>query len=91
MPPPTCRPGCGACCIAPSISSPIPGLRGGKPADVPCPQLDHALRCKLFGHPSRPAVCAQLAPSHEMCGPPGDRGTHALRYLRQLEAATAPD
>ncbi|MDP3170542.1 MAG: YkgJ family cysteine cluster protein, partial [Polaromonas sp.] len=21
-----CRPGCGACCIAPSISSPIPGM-----------------------------------------------------------------
>lgn len=25
-----CRPGCGACCIAPSISSPIPGMPEGK-------------------------------------------------------------
>jgi Fe-S-cluster containining protein len=26
-----CRPGCGACCIAPSIASPIPGMPQGKP------------------------------------------------------------
>lgn len=25
-----CRPGCGACCIAPSITSPIPGMPHGK-------------------------------------------------------------
>jgi Fe-S-cluster containining protein len=25
-----CRNGCGACCIAPSISSPIPGMPHGK-------------------------------------------------------------
>ncbi|HNF77692.1 MAG TPA: YkgJ family cysteine cluster protein, partial [Thauera aminoaromatica] len=24
-----CRPGCAACCIAPSISSPIPGMPHG--------------------------------------------------------------
>jgi Fe-S-cluster containining protein len=29
-----CRLGCGACCIAPSISSPIPGMPQGKPAGV---------------------------------------------------------
>ncbi|HNV09555.1 MAG TPA: YkgJ family cysteine cluster protein, partial [Dokdonella sp.] len=28
----SCRSGCGACCIAPSISSPIPGMPNGKPA-----------------------------------------------------------
>ncbi|MGU7695722.1 YkgJ family cysteine cluster protein, partial [Escherichia coli] len=27
-----CRPDCGACCTAPSISSPIPGMPDGKPA-----------------------------------------------------------
>ncbi|HLV28200.1 MAG TPA: YkgJ family cysteine cluster protein, partial [Burkholderiaceae bacterium] len=27
-----CRPHCGACCTAPSISSPIPGMPQGKPA-----------------------------------------------------------
>ena len=35
-----CRAGCGACCIAPSISSPIPGMPNGKPAGVRCVQLD---------------------------------------------------
>ena len=29
-----CRDGCGACCIAPSISSPIPDMPAGKPAGV---------------------------------------------------------
>ena len=82
-----CRPGCAACCIAPSISSPLPGLPGGKPAGVPCPHLDGALRCGLFGQPERPAVCASLPPSAEMCG---TNREHALRFLRQLEQATAP-
>lgn len=34
-----CRPGCSACCIAPSISSPVPGMAGGKPAGQRCAQL----------------------------------------------------
>ena len=82
-----CRPGCAACCIAPSISSPLPGLPNGKPANMACPHLDHALMCQLFGLPERPAVCASLAPSEEMCGT--DR-VHALHFLRHLEQATRP-
>ncbi|MBS0309630.1 MAG: YkgJ family cysteine cluster protein [Proteobacteria bacterium] len=81
-----CRPGCGACCIAPSISSPIPGMPNGKPAGVRCIQLDDANRCRIFGHPDRPAVCASLQPSVDMCG---DDQTHALQYLHQLERLTA--
>jgi len=27
----------------------MPGLPGGKPAGVPCPHLDEALRCKASG------------------------------------------
>ncbi|MFC0402948.1 YkgJ family cysteine cluster protein [Paraburkholderia rhizosphaerae] len=50
-----CRPGCGACCIAPSISSPIPGMPDGKPAGVRCVQLGDDLRCAIFGKPERPA------------------------------------
>jgi hypothetical protein len=82
-----CRTGCAACCIAPSISSPIPGMPQGKPAGVPCVQLDEQLRCRLFGDPRRPAVCGSLQPSHAMCG--SERG-HALRWLTQLETATTP-
>jgi uncharacterized protein len=82
-----CRPACGACCIAPSISSPIPGMPGGKPAGIRCVQLDEANRCRLFGRPQRPAFCGGLQPSQEMCG--GSR-EHALRWLTRLEHATAP-
>jgi Fe-S-cluster containining protein len=34
-----CREHCGACCIAPSISSPIPGMPRGKPGGVRCIHL----------------------------------------------------
>lgn len=80
-----CRAGCGACCIAPSISSPIPGMPNGKPAGVRCAQLDEANRCRLFGRPERPAVCASLRPEPAMCG---DDRDHAMRWLTRLEAAT---
>lgn len=82
-----CRPHCAACCIAPSISSPIPGMPKGKPAGVRCVQLDEADRCMLFGRLERPAVCSSLKPSEEMCG--GSR-EHALHWLSWLEAHTAP-
>ena len=85
-----CRPGCGACCTAPSISSPIPGMPHGKPAGVRCVQLDAAQRCRIFGQPERPAVCGQLQPSLEMCGPHDDGGTHARLFLARLEALTRP-
>jgi len=82
-----CRPGCAACCIAPSISSAMPGLPHGKPAGIPCPHLDGALRCRLFGLPERPAVCRSLSPRVEMCG---DTREYALHFLTQLEHATRP-
>ena len=81
------RPGCGACCIAPSITSPIPGMPHGKPAGVPCIQLDADFRCRLFGRPERPAFCGGLQPSREMCG---SDAIHAMHWLNRLEAATRP-
>ena len=86
-----CRTGCGACCIAPSISSAIPGMPQGKPAGVRCVQQDADLRCRLFGLPERPAVCGQLRPERAMCGPRDDGGQHAMRWLTALEAATRAD
>ena len=80
-----CRTGCGACCIAPSISSPIPGMPHGKPAGVACVQLTVDLRCAIFGRPERPAVCASLRPTEEMCGA---RREQALEFLVRLEQAT---
>ncbi|MDD0811100.1 YkgJ family cysteine cluster protein [Curvibacter sp. RS43] len=83
-----CRPGCGACCTAPSISSAIPGMPQGKPANTRCIQLGPDERCLIFGHPERPAVCAQLQPSAEMCGL---NQAQALHYLQRLEQLTQPD
>lgn len=80
-----CRLGCGACCIAPSISSPIPGMLKGKPAGVRCIQLSGDNRCLLWKNPQRPAVCSSFAPSSETCGANRE---HALLYLSQLEAVT---
>lgn len=82
-----CRAGCGACCIAPSISSPIPGMPGGKPAGVRCVQLNGDNRCRLFGQPERPLVCIRLRPSREMCG---ENREQALAYLQRLEEDSAP-
>ncbi len=81
-----CRPGCAACCIAPSISSPIPGMPKGKPAGERCVQLDERLGCKLFGDTSRPAVCSGLQPSVEMCG---ETREQAMIYLQRLEVLTS--
>lgn len=82
-----CRAGCGACCIALSISSPIPGMPGGKPAGVRCVQLDEDYRCRIFGSPERPEVCGRLRPEPAMCG---DSREHAVRWIAELEAATQP-
>lgn len=83
-----CRSRCAACCIAPSIASPIPGMPQGKPAGVRCVQLTRDDACALFGDPRRPAFCAGLAPDDEMCGATRE---HALAFLARLERATAPD
>jgi Fe-S-cluster containining protein len=82
-----CRPRCAACCIAPSISSPIPGMPNGKPAGVRCIQLDAEDRCMIFGRPERPAVCGSLEPSAEMCG---ESREQAMRWLGWMEQSTQP-
>jgi Fe-S-cluster containining protein len=82
-----CRALCAACCTAPSISSAIPGMPSGKPAGVPCVQLTSELRCALFGDPTRPAVCASLQPTADMCGASREQAMH---WLGALERQTTP-
>lgn len=76
-----CRPHCGACCIAPSITS------LAKPAGIPCRHLTADYACAIFGRPERPACCSGLQPSAEMCG---ESREEALTWLTELERATAP-
>ncbi|MDR5770935.1 YkgJ family cysteine cluster protein [Caballeronia sp. LP006] len=85
--PHACREGCGACCIAPSITSPIPGMPNGKPAGERCVQLGDDLRCAIFGDPRRPACCGGLQASAEMCG---ETREFALAWIAKLEVATQP-
>ncbi|WP_101757631.1 YkgJ family cysteine cluster protein [Oceanicoccus sp. KOV_DT_Chl] len=81
-----CRNGCGACCIATSITLPLPGMPEGKPAGVVCINLDDDYRCQLFGTEERPALCEQFKAAPDVCG--NDR-THALQLISALELATA--
>lgn len=62
-------------------------MPNGKPAGVPCIQLDESGRCRLFGRPERPTVCASLQAEAEMCG---QNRAHALAWLTALEAASRP-
>ncbi len=81
-----CREGCGACCIAPSISSPIPGMPLGKPAGQRCVQLSLDNLCALFGLPERPEVCSAFNADPEVCG---DSDQDAVRILGWWEQMTA--
>ena len=86
----TCRAGCGACCIAPSISSPLPGMPEGKPAGARCIQLLPDLTCAIHNRPERPSACASFPAMAEHCGTNRDE---ALRLLEELErlTRTGPD
>lgn len=63
-------------------------MPAGKAAGERCVNLTADNRCALFGRPERPAVCAALQPTAEMCG---DTAEEAFARLRALEAATRPD
>ena len=83
-----CRPGCGACCIAISISSPIPGMQKGKPAGVRCVNLSDSNTCTIYNRKDYPEVCRDLKPAEEMCGSSFEE---AFAYLSRLEKLTRPD
>lgn len=76
---------CGACCIAPSINTPIPDMPHGKPAGVRCDNLTEDNRCRLFGRPERPSFCLAWLPAPELCG---DSLGQALRNIAALEDQT---
>ena len=59
----------------------------GKPAGVACVHLLNDFKCAIFGKPERPAFCASLQPSAEMCQ--SDR-EQAIVWLNALEIATKP-
>jgi Fe-S-cluster containining protein len=80
-----CRLGCGACCIAPSISSSIPGMEDGKKAGERCIQLNEDNLCKLFEKPERPQVCLDFKACEWVCA---DNNETAFITLTELELST---
>lgn len=81
-----CRKGCGACCIAPSISSPVPGMPRGKPAGVRCIHLTVEYLCSIYDDPERPKTCRSFQATEELCG---RSRQDALDRLGGLEAMTS--
>jgi len=81
-----CRIGCGACCIAPSISSVIPLHPLGKPANVRCLHLDSENKCMIFLDFSRPQVCHNFQATEDACGSTNEE---AMAILSEWEILTA--
>lgn len=67
---------CGACCVAPDISS----LQ--KPLGQPCVNLDLQCRCQIYTQ--RPAVCGNYQPDW-VCGEVAPLPTLEQRVQRYLE------
>jgi uncharacterized protein len=76
-----CRTDCGACCIALSISTPIPGMEGGKPAGVRCIHLLEDFKCAIYNTPAKPPVFTGFKAEPEFCGSSRDE---ALRIMYLL-------
>jgi len=55
----------------------------GKPAGVRCVQLTDDLRCAIFGHPSRPAVCSGFKPDELFCGNSAEDARKITEWLMQ--------
>ncbi|EED32946.1 proteinase inhibitor [gamma proteobacterium NOR5-3] len=78
-----CREHCGACCIAASISTPLPGMPRGKPAGVTCVNLDTSdYRCRIWGTEQYPRVCMSFQPQADSCGA---SRTEAMQLIAIME------
>jgi len=81
-----CRIGCGACCIAPSISSAMPLHPLGKAAGMRCLHLDAENKCSIFLASNRPLVCGGFKATVDACGSTRDE---AMAILAAWEVLTA--
>lgn len=76
-----CRENCGACCIAPSISSAIPGMPKGKPAGVACIHLQKDYSCGIYNE--RPRVCRDFQAEELVCGTERNEALSILTHLEE--------
>jgi Fe-S-cluster containining protein len=80
-----CRKGCAACCIVISITSPLPGMPDGKPAGIPCLNLDDNNLCSIHEKDNFPAVCRNFKFDPDYCGQANEE---AYERLTELEIMT---
>lgn len=81
-----CRPHCGACCIAPSINTPMPNMPTGKPANEPCANLDLSTYfCQIWESEDYPKHCRGFLPCEDVCGASREE---ALVLIAELEVLT---
>ena len=80
-----CRPDCGACCIVPSISSPIPGMPEGKAAGLRCIHLREDFSCGIYEQ--RPQVCRDFQAEEIVCG---QNRQEAITTLLWMEEGSSP-
>ena len=78
-----CRENCGACCIALSISSPVPRMPHGKEAGVRCINLNDDYRCAIYNDAGYPKVCSGFKAEPAFCG--ADR-EEAMKILYSLSS-----
>jgi Fe-S-cluster containining protein len=82
----SCRPRCGACCIAPSINHPLPGMPEGKPAGVACFNLNlNDYTCSIWDSEQYPLTCQQFLPAADSCG---ENREEAIRLIGEMELNT---
>ena len=82
-----CRENCGACCIALSISSPMPGMPEGKPAGVRCIHLQDDYRCAIYNDPAKPKACSEFNAEPDFCG---SKREEAMKILVSLSDPPTP-
>ena len=83
-----CRSGCGGCCIAPSITSFIPGMPNGKASGEPCINLNlETYSCDIWGQEDYPEFCRDFKPCTDVCG---ESREDALQIITLLEKSTNP-
>ena len=83
-----CRSGCGMCCIAPSISQPLPNMPRGKVAGQACANLDlESYQCRIWGKAEYPSFCRGFQPDIDFCG---SNREEAEQILTLLESSTHP-
>ncbi len=77
------------CCIAPSITQPLPNMPNGKLAGVACANLDlTSYQCVLWETVQYPDFCRGFLAEVDFCG---SSQQEAFQILTLLEASTHPD